>query len=94
MLEVTVPEEGKIVLSGRFDASQRDKAFEALSGMPGSFVVDLSGLEYISSAGIGVLVATLKRLRDSGETLTLVNLSERVRTVFQLAGLDRVFTIR
>jgi anti-sigma B factor antagonist len=94
VLEVSVPEEGKVVLAGRFDASQKDKAQDVLESMSGSFVVDLSGLEYISSAGIGVLAATLKRLHASGETLTLVNPSERVRSVLQLTGLDRVFPIR
>jgi len=94
VLDIEIPEEGKVYLSGRFDASQRDKAHDALSTLKGPVVLDLSRLEYISSAGIGVLVATLKRLHESGETLTLANLSERVRTVFQLSGLDRVFTIR
>lgn len=94
MLEVSVPEEGRVVLTGRFDASQKDKAQNVLNSMTGSFVVDLSGLEYISSAGIGVLAATLKRLHGAGETLTLVNPSERVRSVLQLTGLDRIFTIR
>jgi anti-sigma B factor antagonist len=55
--------------------------------------VDLSDLKYISSAGIGVLMKTYKRLHDSGNTIKLVNLSQHVRNVFHYAGLEQLFGI-
>jgi anti-sigma B factor antagonist len=93
VLELRVGEDGTILLSGRFDASQVQKAKEGLDAVDGPAILDFSGLEYISSAGIGVILATYKRLLDGGHSLRLVGMSDRIRNVFQYAGLDRVFTI-
>lgn len=93
MFESKVGEDGTIFVSGRLDASQVDKADAALANITGPTVLDLSGLEYISSAGISVILKLYKRLSDSGDTLTLSNLSNRVQTVFKYAGLDQVFHI-
>ncbi|NNF07432.1 MAG: STAS domain-containing protein [Candidatus Eisenbacteria bacterium] len=93
MFDSKVGEDGTIFVSGRLDASQVDKADEALANITGPTVLDLSGLEYISSAGISVILKLYKRLSDSGDTLTLTNLSSRVQTVFKYAGLDQVFHI-
>ena len=62
------------------------------------FIVDLERLEYISSPGVGTLVGLLKRTtvrRKAGEnTLVLVMPEGRVRRIFRMTGLDRVFPIR
>lgn len=92
MLTIT-RSEGTIALEGRLDASQVPKAEEYFLTVDGDVTADLSGLEYISSAGLGVLLKLHKRLTDAGNSLTLARLSPRVRTVFTFAGLDRVFTI-
>lgn len=93
MLELTEGPDGAVLLSGRLDASQVQKAKDGLAGLDGPSILDFSGLEYISSAGIGVILATYKRLHDAGHSLRLVNMTDRIRNVFQYAGLDRVFTI-
>jgi anti-sigma B factor antagonist len=93
VLDITIGTDGTVALTGRFDASQADAAKEKLGGIQGPLVVDLSGLEYISSAGISVLLVTYKRLADAGQSMKLVNMSDRVRNVFHFAGLDRVFEI-
>ena len=92
MLEIT-QEGDKVFLSGRFDASQSEMARGVFETLDGPTTVDLSGLEYIASAGISVLLAAFKRLRDSGATFRLVNVPPRIQTVFQYAGLDRIFVI-
>lgn len=92
MLEITQEGE-KVFLSGRFDASQSEKAKSVFETLNGPTTVDLGGLEYISSAGISVLLAAFKRLRDSGAPFKLVQVPPRIRTVFQYAGLDRIFVI-
>lgn len=93
MFESKVGEDGTIFVSGRLDASQVDKADAALANVSGPTILDLSELDYISSAGISVILRLYKRLTDSGDTLTLANLSNRVQTVFKYAGLDQVFHI-
>ena len=93
MLEITGPEDGKVTISGRFDASQVGKVQQVLESVEGSVVADLSRLDYISSAGIGVILMTYKRLRESGATLKLVNLRQSIRNIFQISGLDTILDI-
>jgi len=56
--------------------------------------IDCSQLEYISSAGIGVLIATQKRLMQNNQQLILKNLNPHIVEIFKYAGLDAVFTIK
>jgi len=93
MLDIRVGETGEIVLSGRFDASQAVKAETFMAAITESRVVDLGDLQYVSSAGLGVLLATQKRLMASGHALKLVNVRGHVRDVFHYSGFDRIFEI-
>jgi anti-sigma B factor antagonist len=93
MLEITFSEDGTIRLRGRFDASQVESAGAAFCGVRDSCTVDCSELSYISSAGLGLLFATQRRLVDSGRGLRLINLNPHIREVFRIAGFDRVFEI-
>lgn len=90
---IEVGPDGRVTMVGRLDASQVEKAEAALSQVKGSVVADLEGLAYISSAGIGSLVKTLKRLQESGDTFKLINLSPSIRNIFHYAGLDQIFVI-
>ncbi|GAB4427241.1 MAG: STAS domain-containing protein [Anaerolineae bacterium] len=58
-----------------------------------NLVLDLSGVEYMSSAGLREMVRILKRVKRVGGDLRIANPSERVREVLELAGLDSVFEI-
>ena len=79
---------------GRLDAAEADQALATLNSIPGPLTLDCSDLEYISSAGISVIMQTLKRLTGHGSRLTLIELKPRVRNVFVYAGLDKVLDIR
>jgi anti-sigma B factor antagonist len=78
---------------GRLDASNVPKAQEVLDQVTESCVIDLEELKYVSSAGLGILFATQKRLRDAGKSLKLVNLNPHIRELFSIAGFDRIFEI-
>jgi anti-sigma B factor antagonist len=93
MFEIRILNGSQIKLIGRLDASQAENATAALKGLATSATADCSELEYISSAGIGVIIETFKRLRDAGHTLTLASMNPRVRNVFAYAGLDKVLRI-
>lgn len=93
MLEVKVLNSSNAVLTGRFDASQADMADKALEAMTGNCILDCSGLDYISSAGIGVILATYKRLDDHGGTLTMTKVNPLITQVFRYAGLATLFGI-
>ena len=64
------------------------------SQQPGAaLVVDLTDVGFIDSTGLGVLVTTLKHVREAGGTLDVVVTSRRVLKVFALTGLDVVIPL-
>ena len=93
MFEIKCTDNGTVELHGRFDAAQIAGAKEVFNRVDDSCVVDFSGLSYISSAGLGLLFATQKRLTDHGNELTLSNLNPHIREVFRIAGFDQIFAI-
>ena len=93
MFEITRNANGTVYLHGRLDAAQVANAKEVLSLVDESCVVDFAGLSYISSAGLGLLFATQKRVVDRGGALTLTNLNPHIREVFRIAGFDNIFKI-
>ncbi len=56
--------------------------------------VDLDGVEFLDSTGLGVLIGGLKRCREQQGDLAIVAPRDPVRKVLGITGLDRVFTIR
>ena len=93
MFEIKRAENGTISLHGRLDASQVDSARAVFNQVRESCDVDFAELSYISSAGLGLLFSTQKKLVDGGEGLTLINLSPHIREIFQIAGFDNIFDI-
>lgn len=93
MFDISTTEEGKILIRGRLDAAQVERARETFDRVQTSCDVDFEELAYISSAGLGLLFATQKRLVDAGQGLRLINLNPHIREVFQIAGFDTIFEI-
>ena len=93
MFDIRRESDGRQSWSGRLDAAQTDKADAALSQVTGSIVLDLAGLDYISSAGLGVLVKAQQRLKPKGQVIRLVNVHPRVRATFRFAQLEETFGI-
>jgi len=93
MFSITVGDDGEIHLSGRFDASRVEQAEAIFSRVTSTCRVDFSDLQYISSAGLGVLLKTQKRLSTTGQSLILVHMNKLVRDVFHIARFDLVFQI-
>jgi anti-sigma B factor antagonist len=94
MFEVTHTANGIIQLHGRFDASQIETAKASFESLHGSCTMDFQDLSYISSAGLGLLFATQKRLVDGGGAITLINLNPHIREIFNIAGFDNIFEIK
>ena len=86
-------QEDVIVLVGRFDAAQTERALEVLNGLRQSVTIDCQRLDYISSAGLGALLATQKRLMSTGDRVKIVNLNLHIREIFTMTAFDRIFDI-
>jgi anti-sigma B factor antagonist len=56
-------------------------------------VVDLSGVDFLDSAGLGLLVALLKRVSERGGDLKIAGLQKKVRMVFEITRAFKVFEI-
>ena len=93
MFKIDFKEDGSIGVEGRFDASCVEEAKEFLNEINDSAVIDLAELEYISSAGLGVLVGAQKRLTDLGGSLRIVNVRNHIKDIFRFSGLNRIFEI-
>ena len=93
MLAIEHGGEGVIVISGRFDASQTAAAQSFLDQVQGPVTLDCRRLEYISSAGLGVLLKTQKRLMAANGKMRLAGVKGHLRDIFQYSGFDRIFEI-
>lgn len=86
-----------LLLNGEVDASNSvilDEAItKAVADGSKSILVDGSGLEYISSAGLGVFMSYLEDFHEKEIALKIYALSERVFEVFKILGLDQLMTI-
>ena len=93
------PEGGVIVVSphGRIDSTTSAVLDRHLQGLAAAgqtrVVVDFTGVDYISSAGLRVLLALAKRARDQKGRVALFGMNDSVRQVFALAGFVALFTI-
>ncbi len=85
--------EDSVTLQGRFDAAQTETASEILDELTGSTTLDFAELDYISSAGLGILLAAQKRLMAGGHALKLIHLNPHIREIFEMAGFTRIFEI-
>jgi len=93
MFDIRINDQGDVILSGRLDAAQTEKASEILNTLTKSVSVDFKDLQYISSAGLGVLLATQKRLGQAGGRLKLINMNSHIKDVFHFARFDMIFEI-
>lgn len=83
--------------AGRIDSTTSPALEDAVRGLleegARAVVVDFAGAEYISSAGLRVLLVLAKRMRDLGGRVVLCGMGQPVHQVFQLAGFLPLFTI-
>lgn len=87
----------KVILSGRLDSNTSillENSLLSLFDAAGSFVLmDFSALDYISSAGIRVVIMAAKKAKSEKGRLMLFDMSPNVRTVFEISGLLMILEI-
>ena len=74
-------------------AAQAARAQEFLDQVSDRCVIDMAKLEYISSAGLGVLLRTHKRLMQGEDGLELINVNKHIADIFRYSGFDKLFAI-
>ncbi len=95
----TIRDDGYTVLKiqGEVDASssiQLDEALaELIAAQPPAILVDCTGLQYISSAGLGVFMSYIEELDSKQIKMVLFGLSDKVRHVFDILGLDQLLQL-
>jgi anti-sigma B factor antagonist len=99
-MDITAEKESKyyiLSIQGDLDASScilLDKAIaEAVEKNEKKIIIDCARLNYIASAGLGVFMSYIQEFENNQVALVLCNLSEKVRNVFQILGLDELIKI-
>ena len=86
-----------LAVSGEVDVATVPRLREQLHGLVAEgnirIIVDLDGVDFLDSTGLGVLVGALKRVRSNDGELVLVCTQPRIRKVFEVTGLTKVFAL-
>jgi anti-anti-sigma factor len=100
-MDITTRTQGDVTIvafAGNLDSKTSPEAQQALDGILAGggrkLVVDFTALDYISSAGLRVLLGAAKRLSGAGSGLRLFGLNETVREVFQISGFATILTVK
>ncbi len=88
-----------VSLIGRLDAISSPELEEKVEPLTqnncnNTLIFDLAGLEYISSAGLRIILKTAKNCKNNSIKLFLCGLSQKVFEVFKLSGFDLILDIR
>jgi anti-sigma B factor antagonist len=86
-----------LAVSGEVDVATVPRLREQLHGLVAAgktrIVVDLDRVDFLDSTGLGVLVGALKRVRTHDGEMALVCTQPRIRKVFEVTGLTKVFNL-
>lgn len=84
-------------LEGEIDLHRSHRVERSLASMikkkPDHLVVDLSGVTFIDSSGVAVLIRALQNIQEYGGKFSLRGMNDKVRPIFEIARLDQVFVI-
>ena len=99
-MEIQVVEHGKVQVlacEGRMDAQVsgllKDRIQELLDKGATQLVMDLQGLEFLDSSGLGALVSCLRRVKEKKGEIKLAGLRPEVRSIFEITRVSRLFHI-
>jgi anti-sigma B factor antagonist len=91
------PSQCEITLRGEVDvytaSKLKEKLIETIEGGCANIVVDLEGVSFIDSSGLGVLVSALRRARERDGAVRIVCTRENILKIFRITGLDKVFPV-
>jgi anti-sigma B factor antagonist len=71
----------------------RERLIELVTEGSHRLVLDLEGLDFLDSTGLGAIISALKRARTNGGDLRLVCTQSRIRRLFEITALDKAFPL-
>ncbi len=71
----------------------RDKISELVGEGHHQLLIDMEGVDFLDSTGLGVLVGGLKKVRAHDGSMELICSQDRLLKIFRITGLAKVFTI-
>ena len=94
IVKTPVQDQLTVALSGRLDTSTAPELSAALEGIDSvkTLIFDFKELEYVSSAGLRVLLSTQKTMNSQGSML-VKNVNDSIMEVFEITGFSDIFTI-
>ena len=88
--ELTLTVEGRI---DTLTSKELDDEITAELGNFDSLILDFANLEYISSAGLRVLISTQKKLKADNIPMIIKNVTDSVNEIFRMSGFDKILKI-
>ena len=86
--------DGGFIATGEIDAHTAPTLATAIDGFDGDqLALDMSGVEFVDSSGLRVLIESHQRLQDAGRQLRILSPSPAVQRLFQISGVDTYLTI-
>ncbi len=99
-MKITLNKEDKALIAsieGRLDAAtsseMETQLNEAIEKEQSSVLLDLASLDYISSAGLRVILSVAKNVKTSGKTFVLCSLQDSVKQIFEISGFVGILNI-
>lgn len=84
-------------VTGRVDtitSQDLEKSINEEIGKFDSLTIDFEKVEYISSAGLRVLIATQKKLKNDNVPLVIENVNDTIKEIFRMSGFDKILEIQ
>ena len=85
-----------VSVEGRIDTNTSDELKNELDAEMGNFdslIMDFTDLEYISSAGLRLLISTQKKLKSEDIPLVIRNVNDSVNEIFTMSGFNKILKI-
>ena len=85
-----------LTVEGRVDtitSQDLEKEINDEFGNFNSLILDFSALEYISSAGLRVLIGTQKKLKSEDIPMVIKNVNDAIKEIFRMSGFDKILKI-
>lgn len=92
-----VEKELTLSIEGRIDTITSNDLEKEISDEMGNFdslVMDFARVDYISSAGLRLLISTQKKLKQDNIPFVIKNVNDTVKEIFSMSGFDKVLKIQ